>query len=86
MRKLNIDWELIGVIAGAIMMGFLVFYLVFSIVETEEDGQSYVGDQIIFQSDTLMVIDYSFMKANYTLSNGLVIDRELLQSLETITP
>ena len=84
MKKFNIDWGLVGMIAMGVILWISLLSFFYSITKTEEAGQSFVGKDVVFQGDTLMVIDYSFMKTSYTLSNGLVIDEELLQSLETI--
>lgn len=81
----DIDWELVLIIVGMLIVGVCVFGLIFSIDGDKKAADSFVGKNIVFDGDTLTVMDYSLMKSSYSLSNGLSIDQEFLQSLDTLT-
>jgi len=46
--------------------------------------ESKVGTKLILEKDTVMIIDYSFLKNNYTLSNGREISFELVDKLPVV--
>ena len=81
----RIDWDLVFTIAGMLMVGVCIFMMIYSIDSAEREGESFVGKQVVFNNDTLTVMNYSLMKSSYDLSNGLIIDGDLLQSLDTLT-
>lgn len=43
--------------------------------------KSLVGEKIILEKDTLLIIDYSYLKSTIKLSNGNEINFELAESL-----
>ena len=43
-----------------------------------------IGSQIILNKDTLMIIDYSFMKSNLILEDGRTININLVNKLEVL--
>ena len=43
-----------------------------------------VGLRVVLEKDTLMVIDYSYVNDNYTLSSGIEVSRELVDKLQII--
>jgi len=49
-----------------------------------DNFQGVVGDTIIFQNDTLMIIDCSILNNSYTLEDGRTINSELVSKLGRI--
>ena len=53
-----------------------------------EDGynnyKSKVGNKIVLNGDTLMIIDFSFLQDNFKLEDGREISMELLDNLDYI--
>lgn len=43
-----------------------------------------IGTQIVLYSDTLMIVDYSLLNENYTLSNNTKVSFELIEALPVI--
>jgi hypothetical protein len=52
--------------------------------ETAAPIKELVGEKVIFQGDTLSVIDYSFLKSTVTLSNGTVVNDEFAKNLDKV--
>jgi len=46
--------------------------------------KSKIGTQIVLYSDTLMIVDYSLLNDNYTLSTGMQVNFGLIEYLLTI--
>jgi hypothetical protein len=74
-------------------VGFLIaipiivftFVAMAHIARMEDKRESFIGKSVVFNNDTLMVLDYSSMRREYNLSNGLVLNQELVQLLDTVT-
>ena len=66
----------------------IIFALIFLCLETslrESDiYKSKIGTQIVLYSDTLMIVDYSLLNENYTLSNNNKVSFELIEALPII--
>ena len=43
-----------------------------------------VGQKVIMQNDTLMIIDYSILNDNYTLEDGRTISSDLVGKLKRV--
>lgn len=43
-----------------------------------------LGTKIVMYSDTLMIVDYSLLNENYTLSNNTKVSFELVEALPVI--
>lgn len=52
--------------------------------ESIEEYQVVVGNSVVLQGDTLLVIDYSFTDSNFTLEDNRTIAIELYRKLEHI--
>jgi len=44
----------------------------------DQDMKNAIGDTIILQQDTLIIIDYSLFNENFTLSNGKEVSSEFV--------
>lgn len=44
-----------------------------------EDMKSKIGTEFVLEGDTLLIIDYSTLNDNYTLSNGTKVSKELIK-------
>lgn len=69
-----------------VIFGFIGLCLIFALVGEDFDNEvnnykSKVGNKVILNNDTLMIIDYSFMNGNFTLENGTRIDYSLVEKL-----
>lgn len=49
----------------------------YSIERQRVDISEHVGDTVVFQNDTVTIIDYSFVHETYTLSNGQKVNTKL---------
>ena len=47
-----------------------------SLDEIQNSADSLINKRIVIDKDTLIVIDYSFMDNNFTLSNGLKVNEK----------
>ena len=70
---------------GLIAWGYLLYICLSmcsrdSILDTKP--REYIGDTITIMNEQLMITDYTLDKDRYYLSNGAVIDRELLFKLK----
>jgi hypothetical protein len=76
-------------ITGCLSIVFFVFIFIFGIILTNKcfhditkyDNQmkENIGSKIIIEKDTLLIIDYSIINNSYTLSNGKIINNNLLK-------
>lgn len=41
-----------------------------------------LGTKIVINKDTLVIIDYSVLESNYTLSNGIKLDKDAVTKLK----
>jgi len=58
----------------------LMVTLIFSKIEEQEtEMKSHVGEEIIIQNDTLIILSYSLLNEEYSLSNGATISAELIK-------
>ncbi len=80
----RIDWGLVLTIGAFVVLTTSVLLTAYLILAEEESGQDFVGKKVIFNNDTLIVVNYNYIGASYDLSNGLTIDQDLLQSLDTL--
>jgi hypothetical protein len=64
------------VITCLIWYGMTVYEVYVKLDKAAELYKNMVGKQVIIKSDTLDIVDYSYMKENLTLSNGLIVDYE----------
>lgn len=46
--------------------------------------ESRIGTTIIYNKDTLMIVDYSILNKTYTLSNGIKVNYNLIGKLDSI--
>jgi hypothetical protein len=65
----------------------LIYYVLFKIVAREiavetNKRSALVGERVVVDKDTLMIVDYSNIFQNYKLSNGKEISFELAEKLK----
>ena len=83
MKKLAIKMGLVSVV-------FVVLVVIFStllgnrIDDEVSKIETKVGQKLILQKDTLMIIDYSVFNSNYTLEDGRKISFDLADKLEWV--
>ena len=41
-----------------------------------------IGEKVVIEKDTLVIVDYSFLESNYTLSDGRKVSFELIKKLK----
>lgn len=41
-----------------------------------------IGEKVVIEKDTLLIVDYSFLESNYTLSDGRKVSFELIKKLK----
>ena len=41
-----------------------------------------IGEKVVIEKDTLLILDYSFLESNYTLSDGRKVSFELIKKLK----
>jgi hypothetical protein len=90
-RNMN---ERIKVIIGVVITVFILAFSIYlstsitnSLDNLEKEElyyQSLMGKKVIFNDDTLMIIDYSTFKSTLTLDNAVVIDQAVFDKLEVI--
>lgn len=70
---------------SAILICFLWIFLVILIKKYEEQIDGPIGTYVIYQNDTLQVINHSILNSSYTLSNGIEVDASLLDDFEVVS-
>jgi hypothetical protein len=71
----------IGIFITLLVFGTLVYFIsltINAVVSAEEKVKSKVGSTVIIKKDTLIIIDYSMLKQNYTLSDGREVSFEFI--------
>ena len=67
---------------------YLFFYLLgdcsSDLISEIDKFQEAVGDTVVLQGDTLMIIDCSILNDSYTLEDGRTISYELVNKLERV--
>lgn len=80
--KKTIIW--LSVVAFNLMIILaIILSSIFNDVETEIDDkkleyEKYIGETVIIEKDTLTIVDYSIMGDNFTLSNGLNVNKKII--------
>lgn len=81
---------LLGLIVTGIV-AFLFMIMLFDIIFEEGDRilenhkkeyKAFIGQKVILNHDTLLIVDYSIVNNNLTLSNGMKIDTALVKSIK----
>lgn len=72
----------VDIVGAMILIVFIIFLIVHK--NKENRCKAKIGTQIVLYSDTLMIIDYSLLNDNYTLSNGMKVNFELIEALPVI--
>ena len=72
-----------------IIIGAVLIIIFSSFISNKIEGEfdkvkTKVGQKLILQNDTLMIIDYSVFNSNYTLEDGRKISFDLANKLEWV--
>ena len=68
----------IGFILACMWLSFEMYRV------SKPNPKSKIGTQIVLYSDTLIIVDYSLLNENYTLSNNNKVSFELIEALPVI--
>lgn len=66
----------------ALMMSLFFYILIWgvdAITSIDNEAKTKIGQQVILNKDTLIIIDYSLWDNTYTLENGIVISQEFIK-------
>ena len=84
--------ELIKGISGLIVIVIVVLCVVLlssnfnkctrEITDTHDQMESKVGSTVVIDKDTLIVVDFSWIKDCYILNNGLSVNRAYVDSIK----
>lgn len=74
------------------LVGLICFLLLSWLLSTVEDQyhkeenivKSKIGTKVIYQKDTLFIIDYSLINGTYTLSNNQKVAIDFVNKLKTV--
>ena len=69
-----------------LFLAAIIWYVIFDSLskefsEKESEYKSMIGKSVVIKSDTLMIMDYSMINNNYTLSDGRKISFDLANLL-----
>ena len=65
----------------ALMMILFYYTLIWAadaIISIDNEAKEKIGQQVILNKDTLIIINYSLWDDTYTLENGIIISKEFL--------
>jgi len=68
-------------ILGLIICLLILFYMAHEYDDSKLQYDSLIGSEIVFNSDTLIIIKASFYDETYTLNDGREISYKLLKTL-----
>lgn len=62
----------------------LLFFMVLStageaVIESENEMKSKVGTKVLYESDSVTIIDYTLWNETYRLSNGIEVSKEFVK-------
>ena len=78
MKKLNL--VIIFGLIGILLLITIAISIPKYFIDKEIDSmKSHIGDTVIIQKDTSVIIDYSYILNQYTLSNGKNVAKELVE-------
>jgi hypothetical protein len=73
-------------LAPALVVLFLISFGIYHLTNSlsflnkrNKEMQLNIGKKIIIEDDTLIVIDYSFFNDSYTLSNGICVNKSIVE-------
>lgn len=66
------EWILVSVLVLTIVAWSLLTH------SMTEEMKEHLGDQVVIDSDTTTIVDYSIWGGEYTLSDGTTISKEFL--------
>lgn len=82
MKKLFIGFFVFSLLAAVIYYGAIVLIggMVIDAVDDEADSyKAHIGEVYVLDGDSLKIIDYSMINETYTLSNGVEVNKALIE-------
>lgn len=72
--------KIIGILSAIFLIAWIwvILTIVNSYLDITSKRESKIGEKVIFNGDTLQIIDYSLINNNYTLSNGRIVNCKLI--------
>lgn len=74
-------WEVIIMVACVIVLFLCINGIFQSIDRAESKLKQHLGEKIVIQGDTLVIVDYSTLSETLTLSNGTIISTDIMNNI-----
>lgn len=75
---------IILMIVGLFILGSTINKCENDLESTLNEYEEKIGDKVVLNKDTLMIVDYSYINGTFTLENGQEINYKLLDNIEYI--
>ena len=82
MKQNLLGFLLMLVVTAVIAVG--IAFVSTDISDEIDDRKEILGSRIEFENDTVMVVNYSVFEEKYTLSNGIQLDRTIINSFKIV--
>ena len=77
---------LIALVIGFVLCAHWLTYLIASEVGKEKNKyKSRIGQKIVFEKDTLTIVDYSSIMETFTLSNGVNVNASMVFNKDSVS-
>ncbi|MCK4824209.1 hypothetical protein KA005_51130 [bacterium] len=77
-------WASLGISGFIALVVTLFGFIIHESNKESKYTDSFIGKEVVLHGDTLMVFDHNSWQDAYVMSNGMMVDDELVQSLEII--
>ena len=77
-------WPIMAIIILVIVISILVGSLLDKIDDEEQRHKDFLGTEVLYKGDTLIVVDYRLFNSTYTLDNGVEMNMEFVNKLPII--
>jgi len=81
MKRLNVILYMLSSLAMMIVLLILINKIIDREINYHKVSKSNIGKQVIIKKDTLLIIDYSSLLREYSLDNGLKIDKDYCEKI-----
>lgn len=81
-------WKSMLVVLGLVVMFSLCVNALFDsmkdgVNDISDKYKAHLGDKVVINKDTLIIIDYSLIESNYKLSNGSEVSFDYVDKIST---